>query len=238
MVGEAAMPPLTRPNPTLIRHLFMCALAVAAILALSPCSQAAPVYFTETITYDSIITLPYHGLLGTPVDLDLDKDGTADVQLTSSASAEPFIGRIFKAMIQPLGSTLLATNDPLVVAAALPFGTAIGPFPYFGWTTEGDLCVGGDLFPYGNWQDDLNARGQYLGVRFLIGGQVHYGWIEAATAVDEVNYTISVRVTGYGYETDADTPVTAGVPEPSSLALFALGATGIAALARRRRPQA
>jgi len=232
------MIPPTRPNRTLTRRLFMHALAVAAILTLAPCSQAVPVYFTETIAYDSIITLPYFVISGTPVDLDLDKDGTADVRLTSLASADPWIGTAFKAVIAPLGSNLLATNAPFAVAVALPAGAIIGPFPYFGWTTEGELCVGGDIFPYGNWQDDLNARGQYLGVKFLIGGQVHYGWIEAATAVDEANYTISVRVTGYGYETDADTPVAAGVPEPSSLGMSALGATGIAALMRRRRPQA
>ena len=87
---------------------------------------------------------------------------------------------------------------------------------------------------FGNFTaDNVAGNPQYLGVQFAFepGGELHYGWI----GVDITNaQDLTGVVTGFGYESLADTPIEAGaVPEPSAgLALLAVGAAG---LLRRKR---
>jgi hypothetical protein len=91
----------------------------------------------------------------------------------------------------------------------------------------------GDGFSNSGWAEDPSAG--FLGVRFDIGGNTHFGFveIEVDTSANSNGGAInSPTVLSYGYETTPDAPV--GVPEPSSLGLLALGASGIAALRRRR----
>ena len=72
---------------------------------------------------------------------------------------------------------------------------------------------------------------KYLGVRFDIGGNTHYGWIQVQVPADVTFATI----TGYAYEDVADAQITAGaIPEPGSLALLAIGAAGLAAWRKKR----
>jgi hypothetical protein len=69
----------------------------------------------------------------------------------------------------------------------------------------------------------------YLGVRIsnLAGGAGwHYGWIGVLRTGG------NLAAFAWGYETELGTPVAAGIPEPGSLALLALGAAAV--VARRR----
>lgn len=60
-----------------------------------------------------------------------------------------------------------------------------------------------------------------------------FGWMH----IDSVSSS-GFHIDGYAYE-DSGAPITAGaVPEPSSLALLALGAAGVRALRRFNRPGA
>ncbi|MCA9250648.1 MAG: PEP-CTERM sorting domain-containing protein [Phycisphaerales bacterium] len=68
----------------------------------------------------------------------------------------------------------------------------------------------------------------YLGVRFDLGAGWQYGWI----GVFRQN-TFDLDVFAWGYETEPGVPIAAGVPEPASMALLAMGACGV--LVRRRR---
>ena len=68
----------------------------------------------------------------------------------------------------------------------------------------------------------------YLGVRLNIDGDTHYGWIG-------VNRRgVDLDVFAWGYETEANVAIQAGVPTPGPLAVLALGAAG--ALTRKKRP--
>jgi hypothetical protein len=88
-------------------------------------------------------------------------------------------------------------------------------------------------------------------VVFQISGATHVGWAQIATSV--TNTMATAELIDYAYNTVAydgtnavassiaagDTGAgTTGAPEPSSLALYALGAAGIAALRRRRKSAA
>jgi len=74
----------------------------------------------------------------------------------------------------------------------------------------------------------LNTSGKYLGVKFMIGANTNYGWIQVD--VSGTTFPTNAVIKGYAYE---DTPngqiVTGAVPEAGSLALLALGAAGLAA---------
>jgi hypothetical protein len=92
---------------------------------------------------------------------------------------------------------------------------------------------------FGLWYD---ARDRYLGLKFKIGSETHYGWARLSVVG---NYrTITATLTGYAYETISGKAIIAGAtkgpddagptaslntptPEPATLGVLAMGAHGI-----------
>ncbi len=116
-------------------------------------------------------------------------------------------------------------------------GVNAGPYNLPGGTVIGGAAAG--FFRPGGAtniapQMNLNSSDNYLGFMFVNEDNsdlVHYGWLQlefGATAGDRA-------IVRYAYESDAGVSITvpSAIPEPSTLALLALGATGL--IARRRR---
>jgi hypothetical protein len=97
---------------------------------------------------------------------------------------------------------------------------------------------------FGLWGKGKSVAGAYLGLKFTVGGEVHYGW--ARIVVKSNQLSISATLTGYAYETIANRPIITGLtqgtldgtaemkppapaPEPATLGRLAQGATGVAA---------
>jgi hypothetical protein len=146
-------------------------------------------------------------------------------------------------------------------ALALERGVKIGPaavpsasFGSFGALVEGTNSNTGSFYSRGFWAGNLKNR--YLGVRFLINGKFHYGWIRltVTTNVKLRKPTLSATITGYAYETVPDKPILAGttgiaasaevqVPEKNknqvgpSLGMLAAGVEGLTVW-RREEPSA
>jgi hypothetical protein len=93
----------------------------------------------------------------------------------------------------------------------------------------------------GNW---INTTNRYLGLKFKIQGQTHYGW--ARLSIRYSNFTFTETLTGYAYETvpnkaitagatkrpeDAEQPASASLKtrdgETGTLGVLALGAPGL-----------
>jgi hypothetical protein len=133
-------------------------------------------------------------------------------------------------------------------AAALPAGAPIGNSQQFtSVTSYGGLFIAA-TFGYGSstgfWGPWKNANGRYLGLKFLINGQVHYGW--ARMSISNWGQAGGKAVlSGYAYETMPNKKITAGDEGPASsadaappaataqsLALLARGAEGLDAWRR------
>jgi hypothetical protein len=132
------------------------------------------------------------------------------------------------------------TNIPMALSA----GATIGAGSNFE-TGTGILQSTGKAFQQGPWPNDPNTLA-YLGVEFLIGGDLHYGWVGLTACTPDVSTdcqggkkdpgVATIQITGFAYESAVKTPIQAGaVPEPSQLPLLALGAAGVAALRARRK---
>lgn len=82
---------------------------------------------------------------------------------------------------------------------------------------------------YGYW----GSNRDFLGVRFKIEGQTHYGWIQMHLPATEGAGFIE----GFAYETEANKAIIAGIPEPSISLLAVMSSTTFLLHRRRKRPE-
>lgn len=201
----------------------------------------------------SIVYTPAHVTIG-PDDaysLDLNHDGSTDVTI-SIANQHSNTSTAFETMFaNPApGNAVESSRVRGHFALAVPKGVRIPT--YFGFY-RGKLLMAlatenpGGQGVEGRWNDVEN---RYLGIKFQIEGEVHYGWARFTTHVTLGNrITIVAELTGYAYQTvpgrfiytgergDApdsageDSALRVGKPprdrEAATLGLLALGAPGI-----------
>ena len=96
---------------------------------------------------------------------------------------------------------------------------------------------------YGPWRQGGGLHQGYVGLKFIINGEVHFGWARVKTVAART--LVRAILTGYAYETTPNTPILAGqtsgtnaadlreqaIPPAApwaSLGLLAQGATGLA----------
>ncbi|MBZ5611958.1 MAG: PEP-CTERM sorting domain-containing protein [Acidobacteriia bacterium] len=243
-----------RDNSNWTRRLTTYAIAGGAAVALAPPVHADIVYVNPT-------TKPFLSQSGMGTQflyLDLNGDGALDYEANVGVlpPIPPLIlGPVVNADLDPLNGNLevavydsAASNEYVL---PIPFGLTVGPVvnldPYWvsraEWWAEdaalNQVKIGAESF----WPNDLNDP-RYVGLQFDISGEMHFGWMLASTAwvydknVD--NVSSQMEIYSWAYKSDPNTPIVVGatsseVPEPSSLALCALGAAGIALLKQRRR---
>jgi hypothetical protein len=218
--------------------LNMYALAASAagvgMLALTQSSEAKIVY---TPTWVEIVPKA-------KIPLDLNHDGKTDFTLSNSLSA--YAGWQDKLKVEPnSNNAVLGTGAS---AYALRSGVHVGPNGKFQLThtlmaTHYGRCQSECASQSnGRW---VNVTRRYLGLKFSINGQTHFGWAR-------LNVTITYRgvyaaLTGYAYETVPNAPIVTGQTKggqskspssvsplsftapapPASLGLLAQGAPGL-----------
>ena len=248
-------------SKSLHQRLNMYALAAGAAgvsaLALAPVADAKIIY-TKTNT-PILVTTPYL--------LDLNHDGTTDFTFLygeSNYSNRHF--SIKRAALIVRGSQItkgfynsVVTNQPsrFEFAADLPPNAPVWKkrnFASFGPMAQcafSRSSLNSNTWSVGPWR---NVESRYLGLKFSIAGQTHYGWARLNVKLNK-KCNFVVTLTGYAYETipnkliltghtkgpndvsveEPDAALTVPYPEPAMLGLLALGSPGLS-IWKREKP--
>lgn len=195
----------------------------------------------------SIITTTYDETVldnGTPIQVSMDNSATVDFTLSAtSGNPELFVYFVGATVSGP--STTQFAASPTHTTRAWPYAlggntTIPGTMNFAGASSASSaklsqyFKVGPDRGNAGYWP---NNTPEFLGLSFQRSGLTYYGWAEISVDVTTQNATATLYEVAYNNVAGQPitTPALASIPEPSSLALFALGAIGIAALKKRRK---
>ena len=195
-------------SDTLQHRLNMYALAAGAGMLAAAQPAAAEVVYTPT-----------HQQIGDnqTVALDLNNDGKTDFKIhqtwTCTSFCEYIVGALKALPARSQNEVLGHVGRYYDYASALAAGIHIGPHKknfaagkrvlgaggYDAGTTSVGWC-------FGDW---VNLKHHYLGLRFVIGGKVHFGWARLNETCG-VNGDNTAVLTGYAYETVVNQPIVAG----------------------------
>jgi len=241
--------------PAYQQQLSSYALAAAAagvsVLALNAHAQGEIVYKRA------------HRVIGDGASFNLDLTGDKTVDLTiankrhSHCTTDGFCSTSQYLNVKMTGTNQVVYN--VYGAVAMKPGMQIGPKDVWrgGNRNMAVILAGfGTGGVGGSW---VNVNSRYLGVKFEIKGQTHFGWARLNVQI-QLPLTITATLTGYAYETIANKAITAGQtkgpdnlgpnnasieepdasltapsPEPASLGALAAGAPGLS-IWRREHP--
>jgi hypothetical protein len=223
---------------------YATAAAGSGILGLAQPAEAQIIYTPAHVT------IGYKG----SYSLDLTNDGTIDFILKDEVTAN--CSTVVDALMAKaaLGNAIEGQAFRSInLANALKAGETIGASQGFVSPSVGALMgeayvSGGGFGHFGNW---LHVVNRYLGLRFQINGETHFGWARMTVSVNVG--TLQSVLTGYAYESQPNTPIVAGQesgqfgrapvqspmkgadtslvpmppPQPASLGTLALGAQGL-----------
>jgi hypothetical protein len=220
----------------------------AAAAGVSMLALVQPADAEVVITHKAI---PVNGT----VSIDVNHDGIADFQFSNEPGA--YYGTL---RVVPLAGGAVVLGPPLSsFATALKRDVRIGPHAHFSSKGGADLEISravayqvGTYVPVtvvyfvfgGDWGGYLQNR--YLGVKFLIDGETHYGWVRLTVSTYRQG-GMYATIDSYAYETDPNTAICAREVQPCpavdddaapgetgqnvsgpSLGMLALGADGLA----------
>jgi hypothetical protein len=224
---------------------YIAAGAAAAVVAAPESAEAKIIYSNTNIRVGF-----------RPIEIDLNHDGIPDFVITGCPAYHSQ-----RLIVGPrvTGNAIQVVPDSEGAAAGFR-GTPNGPSNSFDVSSRfcssenGVIPVGLGMETYLNYLSAhsffgpwLNKTNRYLGLKFVINGQTHYGWARLSIA------RLAGTLTGFAYETVPNTPIIEGatsdtaaleepapldpVAPPQSLGMLARGVDGLA-IWRRDSPPA
>jgi hypothetical protein len=233
-----------RLNPILDARLIAYMAAGMGVVTMAQSADAKIVYTPANIAIGR----------NTHVSVDLNNDGLPDFTFSNFQTQNAPLGfKTFLLSVKPdwKANRVVYFHSSKgrgrTCAADLPARQQVGPQAAFqpGYSQvllEESTGSAYSTVRYCPWAGTQTRKG-YVGVKFNIGGQTHYGWIRLTVAGFS-----SATITGYAYETVPNKSISTGAtsgpakvsalapadvprltpPEPASLGLLACGAEGIA----------
>jgi len=232
-----------RSTAQLGRHLekHLAAYAAAAtgvvILSAAPPADAQIVYTPSNTPFTR--NHQNRGVVFTT--LDLNNDGVGDFTFAVSSTAHfSSIGyttrfKLYMKVVPDQPGNEVVQGSLAPTASAVPAGVTIGPKEKFvsgGYMVHQVYSRQGHIQQSsGSWQ---KVEFAYIGLKFLIDGQVHYGWARVKFPYPEGYEYPSLY--GYAYESTPNAPIVAGQTSgtapssntgdvPGSLGVLAAGAS-------------
>lgn len=179
---------------------------------------------------------------GGPYFLDLNHDGIADFILsnvfrTPTSDGFPSSATLLVSASGVTRNQVWGSGSKVRFASALPAGVSVGANKAHLRKSPTDLMArlrvdfhpsdrlakaytycstwwaGCSSFVSGKW---LNKKSRYLGLKFVIKNEIHYGWARATvkqTSKRRGDTSITAKLTGYAYETIPDKPILTGKTE-------------------------
>lgn len=236
--GSSPHPRTTERDHRLARYCAAGAAGVAAFAGAVTTADASIVFvnYNNQVLLD---TAPGNGTFSL-FSFDLDGNGTTDFGLGQRSGDASGGGAI---ILSPTGGTLGVVginSNSYNYAARLGLGANIGPSANFltltgiGFSARASLASGVG-FSNSQWASPSPSTG-YLGIRFTgASGFTEYAWINLTVAGNTNPGARQITLLGAAYENTGDVIAAGAVPEPSTLALVALGSVGLAAYRRRAK---
>jgi len=207
----------TNLSRKLIAYAAAASAAGVSLLALAEPSEAEIVYTPAHVTIDQ----------GSgSYDLDLNGDGINDFVLGGGFayfSVRGLNGNV--AAAYPSAGLSWCYASALNAGKVIDFRAEYCSSPFFGGFAA--------LYRYiGQW---ANVSRKYLGFKFSINGQTHYGWARMSLRVNGKEMTAGL--TGYAYETIPNRPIRAGQTSGTEDAdLSSLGTLAVGSSSKGARP--
>jgi hypothetical protein len=204
------------------------------------------------------------------VHLDLNHDGIVDFDFKDLRTTNSFgsgTGRLSVLPAQKGNQIWGHSVSGRAYASALLAGARVGPKKHFLSHTGMMASSRDDMGPRypvatsgvcsGPW---ANVSNRYLGLKFVIQGETHFGWARLTVGCPYASSTVAGTLTGYAYETVPNRPILTGkkrgpeeahliaeqsrsgagpgTPQPPTLGRLAQGVEGLVAWRRKKEEDA
>lgn len=185
-------------------------MAAGAAAAIPAVSNANIIYTDENPDFN--------GVIGSQYFLDLNNDGNDDFRIWHNGASNLYISPL-TASNEALGSGGVTFAYPFALTSGAMISSGAGQFFNNGYA-GGFQSLNYGSCSFGNW---CSVTDRYIGVRFSIGGNIHYGWVRL-----DVNQAGSVwTVKDYAYEDIMGNGIAAGAMGNPGTASTASGVTGV-----------
>ena len=184
-------------NQKLNAYTLSASAAGVALLSIAQPARAEIVYTATNVQFNIGVA-----------NIDFNHDGVEDLRITASSFA--YHSRRGSVIARTPKTGAVVGHHQAV--SALSSGFVIGPTAHFG-ANNGIMAKYFGIFYGGIYEKGSegywrNAINKYVGVRFLISGQTHYGWVRIT--ISDAGNGYNVNITGFAYETVANQSITAG----------------------------